>query len=179
MAAIFIFHSAGQPERALSVARQLVQSDPQSVNAHHQLGWTYWYLGRYAEAVAEWHQAAVLEKDVDRIALEDQGARTLLTGGPKAYAELRLNAIESGKTWNHVSTDFVPSEWFVYAGQTDNAIAALSSQIDRHDPAALQIAVDPAYAPLRHDLRYQMLLRRMGLSAPVPLGQNSWRSIWD
>jgi DNA-binding winged helix-turn-helix (wHTH) protein/Tfp pilus assembly protein PilF len=179
VAAIFIFYSAGQPERALDVARQLIDLEPQSGIAHQQLGWTYWYLGQYSRAIEEWRQMAVLEKDADRIALEQQGAKVLLEGGPKAYAELRLNAIESGKAWNHVSTDFVPSEWFVYAGQTDNAIAALSSQIDRHDPAALQIAVDPAYTPLRHDSRYQMLLRRMGLSVPTPLGPNTWHSIWD
>jgi len=179
MAAIFIFHSAGQPERALAVARQLIQLDTQSVNSHHQLGWTYWYLGQYSRAIEEWQQAAMLEKDVDRVALEREGAALLLKGGPKAYAELRLNSIKSGKTWNHGSTDFVPSEWFVYAGQTDNAIAALSIQIDRREPAALQIAVDPAYQPLRHDPRYQMLLRRMGFSMPTPLGPNNWHAVWD
>jgi DNA-binding winged helix-turn-helix (wHTH) protein/Tfp pilus assembly protein PilF len=179
IAAIFIFYSSGQPDRALAVARQLNQLEPQSVIAHQQLGWTYWYLGQYSRASEEWQQMAVIEKDVDRIALEQQGAKALRERGPKAYAELRLSAIESGKTWNHVSTDFVPSEWFVYAGQTDNAIAALSSQIDRHDPAALQIAVDPAYEPLRHDPRYQMLLRRMGLPIPTPLGQKNWHNIWD
>jgi DNA-binding winged helix-turn-helix (wHTH) protein/Tfp pilus assembly protein PilF len=179
IAAIFIFYSSGQPERALAVARELSQLEPQSVIAHQQLGWTYWYLGQYARASDEWQQMAVIEKDADRIALEQQGTKVLPQGGPKAYAELRLRAIESGKNWNHISTDFVPSEWFVYAGQTDNAIAALSSQIDRRDPAALQIAVDPAYEPLRRDFRYQMLLQRMGLSVPTPLGQKSWHGIWD
>jgi hypothetical protein len=90
-----------------------------------------------------------------------------------------LSATESGKHWNHDSIDVIPSEWFVYAGQIDKAIAALSGQIDRHDPAALQIADDPAYAPLQQDLRYQMLLRRMGLPIPTPLGQKSWHDIWD
>jgi len=103
----------------------------------------------------------------------------LLKGGVRAYAELRLQAMESGKTWNHASTDFVPSEWFIYAGQTDNAIAALSIQIDRHDPAALQIAVDPAYESLRHDARFQMLVRRTGLSIPTTLRRNAWRDIWE
>ena len=179
MAAIFIFYSSGQPERALAVAQQLIQMEPDSAIAHNQMGWTYWYMGQYARAVGEWQQMAVIEKDADRIALEKQGTRILLKGGVKAYAELRLQAMESGKTWNHASTDFVPSEWFIYAGQTDNAIAALSIQIDRHDPAALQIAVDPAYESLRHDARFQMLVRRTGLSIPTTLRRNAWRNIWE
>lgn len=179
LTAIYVFLAAGQPERALAVARQLSQLEPQSVIAHQQLGWTYWYLGQYSRANEEWQQMAVIEKDADRIALEQQGAKILREGGPKAYAELRLSAMRSGKTWNHDSTDFVPSEWFVYAGQMDKAIAALSGQIDRHDPAALQIADDPAYGPLRHDPRYQMLLRRMGLPIPTPLGQKNWHDIWE
>jgi DNA-binding winged helix-turn-helix (wHTH) protein len=179
LAAIFIFHSSGQPERGLAVAEQLVQMDPNSAIAHNQLGWTYWYLGQYARAVAEWQKMALIEKDADRIALEKQGAQILLQSGPKAYAEMRLQAMLSGKTWNHASTDFVPSEWFVFAGQTDNAIAALSSQINRQDPAALQIAVDPAYEPLRHDARYQMLVRRMGFSIPTTLKRNDWHNVWE
>jgi DNA-binding winged helix-turn-helix (wHTH) protein/tetratricopeptide (TPR) repeat protein len=179
LAAISIYHSAGQPERSRAVARQLLQMEPNSAIAHHQMGWSCWYAGLYSEAVAEWRTMAQLDGDKDRVALEEEGAAILRQYGVKSYAEQRLKAIESGKTWQHASLDFVPSEWFLYAGQRDNAIAALSSQIDRHDPAALQIAVDPAYKSLRQDPRYLMLLRRMHLALPTPLDRNDWRGIWE
>jgi tetratricopeptide (TPR) repeat protein len=62
LTAICVFLSAGQPERALAVARQLNQLEPQSVIAHQQLGSTYWYLGQYSRANQEWQQMAVIEK---------------------------------------------------------------------------------------------------------------------
>jgi DNA-binding winged helix-turn-helix (wHTH) protein/Tfp pilus assembly protein PilF len=179
LAATSIYHSAGQPERSLAVARQLVAMEPKSAIAHNQLGWSCWYAGLYPQAVGEWRTMAMLDRDKDRMALEDEGAQILQKNGMRAYAEQRLKAIESGKAWRRVSNDFVPSEWFIYADQRDNAIAALSSQIDRRDPAALQIAVDPAYASLRQDPRYLMLLRRVHFSVPVLLGRNDWHSIWE
>ncbi|MDE1161461.1 MAG: winged helix-turn-helix domain-containing protein [Acidobacteriaceae bacterium] len=179
LAAMFIYSTAGQPERSLAVGTQLLERDPRASLTHLQIGWSYWYNGQYTQAVEEWRTMAELDKDSDRLEQEDMGMRALQSGGMKAYAELRLKVIESGKQWRTGHNDLVPSEWFVYAGQNDSAIAALNSQIERHDRAALQIAVDPAYAVLHHDPRYQMLVKRMGLTVPSPLGRHAWHSVWE
>lgn len=179
MAAIFIFGSAGQHERSLEAGKQLLALEPDSAMTYNQLGWSYWYAGHFTEAAESWRKMAQLEKDRDREQFEVEGLKALRQGGPKAYAELRLRAIESGKKWQHAGTDFVPSEWFVFAGQTDNAIAAFSSQFARRDPAVLQIAVNPAYLPLHNDARFQMLVHRLGFTIPSPLDRNAWRSVWE
>lgn len=179
LAAIFIYSTAGQPDRSLAVGKELLALDPKASLTHLQIGWTNWYNGQYRQAVEEWRTAAQLDNDDHRVQQENLGMKALESGGPAAYARLRLQAIESGEQWKTASNDLVPSEWFVFAGQNDSAIAALNTQIERHDRAALEIAVDPAYAPLRHDARYQMLVRRMGFSLPTPLEDHAWHSVWE
>lgn len=179
LAAIFIYSTAGQPDRSLAVGNELLALDPKASLTHLQIGWTDWYNGQYRQAVEEWRTAAQLDHDEHRVQQENLGMKALESGGPTAYARLRLQVIESGEQWKTASNDLVPSEWFVFAGQNDSAIAALNTQIERHDRAALEIAVDPAYAPLRHDARYQMLVRRMGFSLPTPLEDHAWHSVWE
>ena len=179
MAAMYIYSTAGQPERSIAVGNELIAADPKAAMIHHQIGWTYWYAGLYPRAIQEWRTTAQLEKDEDRLRQEDLGMQTLQSGGVKAYAEQRLKVIESGEQWKTANTDLVPSEWFIYAGQKDNAIAALNTQIELHDRAAREIAVDPAYKALRDDTRYQMLVRKMGLTLTTTLGRHAWHNAWD
>jgi len=105
MAAIFIFYSSGQPERALAVAQQLIQMEPDSAIAHNQMvGPTgIWAIRRL------WRMAADggYRKDADRIALEKQGAR-ICSRARQGLCGVAPAGDGVGKTWNHASTDFVP-----------------------------------------------------------------------
>ena len=179
MAAMYIYSTSGEPERSIAVGNELLAADPKAAMIHHQIGWTYWYDGLYERAIEEWRTTARLEEDLDRVQQEDRGLQTLRGGGVKAYAEQRLKVIESGQQWKTANTDLVPSEWFVYAEQKDNAIAALNNQIEHHDRAAREIAVDPAYHDLWGDPRYQMLVKKMGLTLPATLGRHAWHTVWE
>jgi len=129
-----------------------------------------WDQGNYSKAISEWREAAVLEKDADRIQLEDAGAKALRSGGVTAYARLRLHAIADRKGISYEEQDFVPAEWHAYAGEWDLTLAELSRSVTSHSPSALQISTNPAYKPLHDDPRFMSLIKRIGTPGQASSG---------
>jgi hypothetical protein len=173
MTEIFLAGSSGQFDRADHAADRLLHMMPDWPLAHEQNALNLWAEGKYALAIAEWRQAAVLEKNTDRISLEDRGAEALRSGGVSAYARLRLQAIATRKGISHEEQNFVPAEWHAYAGNWNQTLVELDQSVNEHSEAALQIGLNPAYAPLHQDPRYIALLKRIGLPVvPNPLGSN-------
>jgi hypothetical protein len=52
---------------------------------------------------------------------------------------------------------------YVMAAEKAQALAWLDKGLEVHDPDAAQYGLDPIFDPLRSDLRFQALLRRMNL----------------
>jgi DNA-binding winged helix-turn-helix (wHTH) protein/tetratricopeptide (TPR) repeat protein len=170
---IFVSGVARQYGRGVEVAWRNVAERPNSASARELLAWSLFDAGRYDEAVREWREMAVMEKDDARVALEDKGLVELHRGGPKAYAEVRLSAIEHhlDLTRSHPG-DFVPEEWYAYVGDRDHAIAALEEAVNKRVPSAVNMAVNPMLDNLHGDSRFLSILTRVGLSLPVtPQGQ--------
>lgn len=168
MTDIFLAGIAGNFERSNHSADQLLRLMPGWSLAHEQNAMNLWAQGGYSKAIGEWREAAVLEKNADRIRLEDRGAEALKTGGVPAYARLRLQAIATRKGISHEEQDFVPSEWHAYSGEWELVLTELEHLVAQRSPSALQISTNPAYKPLHHDPRYISLIRRIGLPiAPV------------
>ena len=163
----FVSGAAHQYDRGVEAARRNVAMAPNSSRAHDQLAWSLFDAGRYEESIAEWRATAVIDKDKARVALEDRGLAEFRRGGATAYAAVRVRAIEEHQeaTTSHPH-DFVPEEWYAFVGDRDHAIAALQQTIDRHDPSALDLAVNPMLDNLHRDPRFLSLLSRVGLSLP-------------
>jgi DNA-binding winged helix-turn-helix (wHTH) protein/tetratricopeptide (TPR) repeat protein len=170
---IFVSGVARQYGRGVEVAWRNVAERPNSASSHQLLAWSLFDAGRYEEAIREWREMAVMEKDNARVALEDKGLAELHRGGPKAYAEVRLSAIEQhlDLTRSHPG-DFVPEEWYAYVGDRDRAIAALEETVNKRVPSAVSMAVNPMLDNLHTDSRFLSILNRVGLSLPAaPQGQ--------
>jgi DNA-binding winged helix-turn-helix (wHTH) protein/tetratricopeptide (TPR) repeat protein len=163
----FVSGAAHQYDRGVEAARRNVAMAPNSARAHDQLAWSLFDAGRYEESIAEWRATAVIDKDKARVALEDRGLAEYSRGGAPAYAAVRISGIEEHPeaTTSHPH-DFIPEEWYAFVGDRDHAIAALQQTIDRHDPSALDLAVNPMLDNLHHDPRFLSLLSRVGLSLP-------------
>jgi len=161
MTEIFLSSAAGNYARSNHAAEQLLQMMPAWSLAHEQYAMSLWDQGEYPRAIAEWRQAAVLEKNADRIALEDAGAETLKQGGVRAYARLRLQAIATRKGISHEEQDFVPAEWHAYAGEWEAVLTELSRSVAERSPDALQIPISIAYRPLHHDPRFLSLVNQI------------------
>jgi tetratricopeptide (TPR) repeat protein len=165
----FVSGAAHQYGREVAAARRNVAMAPNSSRTHDQLAWSLFDAGRYEESIGEWRTTAVIDKDNARVALEDRGLAEFRRGGAAAYAAVRISAIEEHPeaTTSHPH-DFVPEEWYAFVGDRDHAIAALQQTIDRHDPSALDLAVNPMLDNLHRDPRFLSLLSRVGLSLPSP-----------
>lgn len=168
MTEIYLAGSSHQYERAERAATSLLSKMPNWPLAHEQAASLYWQEGKFQFAVAEWRRAAELEKNTDRMKLEDEGAVALRTGGVRAYAKLRLSAISSGKGISHQDEDFDPAEWHAYAGQYDLALQELEQQVQTRTRAALQITTNSAFVPLHGNPRYKALISLIGAS-PAPV----------
>ncbi|HEX8810873.1 MAG TPA: winged helix-turn-helix domain-containing protein [Terracidiphilus sp.] len=165
---IFVSGAARQYARGVEVAWRNVEQRPNSPGAHDMLAWSLFDAGNFEEAIREWREMAVLEKDDARVALEDKGLAEFRRGGASAYAAVRLGAIEHNvDTARTHPGDFAAEEWYAYTGDRDRAIAALQQKIDRHEPSAINIAVNPMLDNLHNDPRFQAMLSRIGLSIPA------------
>ena len=108
---------------------------------------------------------AELDQDQARLALEEQGLKTLRSEGVVAYSRMKLHAIEQGGKWNHPN-DFQLAEWQINAGKDAEALVSLRQMVRDHDPEALQFAASPAYLRLHSDPGFQALLKQVGLPQP-------------
>jgi DNA-binding winged helix-turn-helix (wHTH) protein/tetratricopeptide (TPR) repeat protein len=157
--------SARSNARAIAASKTYVSMLPELPNTHDTMAWSYFDAGQYKEAIAEWRQMAVLENDEDRVALEDKGLKVLTTEGIRGYARLRLDAIKN-KRGTAQGNDFVPAEWYACSGDHEMAIDELTRMVSMHDPAMIQLAVNPILDSLHRDPRFLTLLAKVGLTLP-------------
>jgi DNA-binding winged helix-turn-helix (wHTH) protein/Tfp pilus assembly protein PilF len=166
MTEIFLAGAARQYERSIDAGKKLTALMPDWSLAYDQLGLTLWYAGRQDEAIDSWRKMAMLEKDTARVKLEDRGREAFRRGGVPAYAQVRIEAAKSGTHWAHAENDFDLAEWYFYAGSREQALQALEAKVARHEPGALQIAINPSYEDLHQDPRFLALLTRIGITLP-------------
>ena len=158
--------SSHQWDKMNKANEMLVSLKPDWAGTYDELAWGYWLSGHPEKAIAEWRRMAIMQKDADRIELENRGMQVFQRGGETAYAKLRLKAAIKRADKNPGDPDFQIAEWYAYAGDNENSLLQLRRMVENHDMRALEISVNPAYIPFHHDPRYQELLRRVGLPLP-------------
>jgi DNA-binding winged helix-turn-helix (wHTH) protein/tetratricopeptide (TPR) repeat protein len=149
--------------RAQASMRKLMELMPDSPHARDAIGNAEWNLGQFTQAIQTWREMAVMEQDKDRIGIEDHGMAAFRAGGEPAYARVRLAAIASGAGVQRHANDFVLSEWYGYAGETEKAVAEIQSRYEHHGSYVAGLAVLPAYAGLRGNPVYESILARLHL----------------
>jgi len=153
---------------AISAARKYVSLLPDLPFAHNTLAWVYFETLHYKEAVDEWRQMALLQHDNARVQLENRGMDILKKEGIRAYAQLRLDAIEKKQATAQFN-DFMPAEWYACAGNRDRAIAELEKLEPSRDAFMLHVGVDPLFDSLHGDARFLSLLSKAGVMVPPAL----------
>ena len=153
--------NAGQKQRVATAAQFLLKLTPTWLLAHRQIAASYWFAGMHEDAIAEWRTLAQMESDPDGVRLEDAGREALRAHGPVAYAKLRLRAMDRSPNLNDA---YQLAEWCSYADDTERALGMLQSLIAHHDPQAVAISIDPAFASLHADPRFRAMLSAAGLN---------------
>jgi DNA-binding winged helix-turn-helix (wHTH) protein/tetratricopeptide (TPR) repeat protein len=153
---------------AIAAAKKYIELLPNLPIAHNTMAWVYFETGHYKDAIDEWRQMAILQNDQARVDLETRGMETFKTRGIRAYAQLRLDAIQSKRGIGQVN-DFMPAEWYACAGKRDQAMAELERLASSQDPYMLHVGVDPLFDSFHQDPRFLALLATSGVRIPPAL----------
>ena len=166
---LFVSANARDNARMAAASKKLLEMRPATPKVLDNIANGLWYSQRYVEAIHQWRTMAEMEKDPERIALEDRGLDAYRRGGVRAYAQVRLNAIRTGTGGVHVHpNDSALIEWYAAAGDKQAAIADLNHLIAIHDTNLLNILMSPVVMDnLRDTPEYRAALFQVGLGAAV------------
>jgi DNA-binding winged helix-turn-helix (wHTH) protein/tetratricopeptide (TPR) repeat protein len=153
---------------AIAAAKKYVDLLPNLPIAHNTMAWVDFETGHYKDAIDEWRQMALLQNDQARVDLETRGMAVFRTKGIRAYAQLRLDAIQNKRGTGQVN-DFMPAEWYACAGKREQAMTELERLASAQDPYMLHVGVDPLYDSFHQDPRFLALLAKSGLRVPPTL----------
>ncbi|MDQ6786684.1 MAG: protein kinase [Acidobacteriota bacterium] len=153
-----IRYLARQYDEGLAELKNAAELDQNFATTYVYFGYIYTAKGMYREAVASYQKASRLSGDTTsrRIFMGAAYAKA----GERAKAHEILKQLETGK--EYVS----PCELAVLYGaleMREQAFASLEKAYAAHDLQLQYIGVDPAFDSLRGDVRFQDLLKRVGI----------------
>jgi len=144
---------------AVSQALKLLALDPQLAQAKLLLAEGYEGMGRYAEAA---HVLEDLLKNEDSAAAMSSLGHVYALCGKADQARGMIGALDRLSKTRHVSP-YQPALIYTGLGQKNEALALLGSSYEQHEAPLAFLKVDPRWDPLKGDLRFQQLLRSLGL----------------
>lgn len=170
---VLLLSNAGRLPEMLSVARKATKRFPSSATIKDQYAWALWYNHEYAQAVEAWAERAHLAHDVAAEHFETSELPVLRANGVKVYAEAKLKALQSGDLQNLNADDAEQAQWYVLAGKTKEALLSLEESYKHQDPFLFSLKVDPVFASLHNEPRYQALLAKMHLDHQISAYSNA------
>lgn len=153
---------AGRVDEALAQLSKTLEMDPHFAPAHQTLGWAYLNQGKFEQALSEFHEAVQLSGTDDKELMLDLGFAEATAGKPQEASKILA-------TFKRLySQGVVPSAYvgILYGalGETNQAFAWLEKAYAERDPELTYLKVpNRRFAPLRHDPRFQQLVKRVGL----------------
>lgn len=185
----FYLTAMGRSADAIAEAKRALRLDPLSYPANRAFGWVHIVARQYDLAIAQYQQIAELEPKDPRPygslanvyaqmgRYEDavkarQKAMTLSGAQPEEVEALGSAFRESGSNgywmWRlerlkgqYARYPLAVAKNYAQLGDKDQAFAWLEKAYKEHVALMVQLKVDLAWDPLRSDLRFQDLLRRM------------------
>ncbi len=153
---------AGRYDEALSQLRETLEMDSHFAPTHQTLGWAYLNKGQHKEAVQEFQQALQLSGSDDKDFLVDLGFAYAATGN-RAEAQKILAQLTKQNQLGLVPSGSI-AILYGSLGELDKAFAWMDKAFKERDPELTYIKVPGRrFEPLRHDPRFQDLVRRIGL----------------
>lgn len=186
--ALALARTLGRMDEAVALSRVYMQSDPLNAAVFHNAGLSFYWAGKYEEAVAALKRSLELvpEKTITHEVLaqvylaQGRPAEALAEAEQEKDATLKLSGLalanhalgrrdESDRSLaelkrDHADSPAVIGEVHAYRGETHQAFQWLERAFDERDPGLSQLKGSPLLAGLRRDPRYAKLLSRMRLA---------------
>jgi TolB-like protein/DNA-binding winged helix-turn-helix (wHTH) protein len=155
----FAYFLAGQYDAALQQYRNVIATDSNFLPAHYDLILYYQQRGMHHEAIQE------LIEDM-KLAGNPEAARAIerLSGNPKKlYVEMVSPGGMLAREFRAPGLESRRALPYLWLGDKQSALAALQKAVESRDTELIYLKVDPDWAPLRDDSRFQELERKVGL----------------
>jgi TolB-like protein/Tfp pilus assembly protein PilF len=153
-----MYEFAGDYDAGIQICQQAMRGNSNFPLLHFAIGQLYLYQGKYAQAQQELEEYYTLsDHDPDALAVM---ALIDARQGDRAGTRQLLTKVSDPKKGYASAYDLAA----IYAalGEKDQAYQSLDKAIAQRSPALVQLMVDPAFAPMRTEPRFQQLLRRTG-----------------
>ena len=154
-----VYVSAGRPDDAIPVLRQVLALNPQIDLAHQQLGHAYLAKGMAVEAIAELRRAAAVSGARDSAQL----AYAYAVSGRRGEAERVLRALRDAEARRGDALAYHLAMAYAGLGDRDAAFRWLDRGYAARASFMVGVKVEPGFSRLHGDPRWPALLRRMGL----------------
>jgi tetratricopeptide (TPR) repeat protein len=151
---------AGRVDEALQQLRKTLEMNPHFAPAHQTLGWVYLNEGQHGEAIREFQQALQLSGTDDTEFMLDLGYAYAVLG-KKDEAKRILATLKRQHERGLVPSGSI-AILYGALGERNQAFAWLEKAYEERDPELTYLNVPGRrFEPLRHDPRFNDLLRRM------------------
>jgi tetratricopeptide (TPR) repeat protein len=156
------FNQARRHDRAFELSLSIIKHDPMFTHAHRQLGFACIQLGKYKEALAEFH--GTVELTGGEVFAVAQLGWAYGVVGKKDEAQKVLDQLENRARKEHI--DPLAFAWINIAlGDKEAAFSWLERAYETKSSWLIFLKVHQIYEPLRSDLRFQDLLCRLRLDS--------------
>jgi TolB-like protein/Flp pilus assembly protein TadD len=182
----------GRFDEAIAERKRALEVDPLSLRTNALLGDNYYVAGRYDEAIEQYRKTSELDPDFflidlgsvyERKGMNDEAVAEYLkkevrsgmragevaalkeayaASGMRGYWQKRLDLMKEESKQRRVPA-LTLAELYARIDEKDQAFEWLDKAYEAHELALIFLKVNPIYEGLRSDLRYQDLVRRVGL----------------
>jgi TolB-like protein/DNA-binding winged helix-turn-helix (wHTH) protein len=155
----YAYFLAGDYDEAYRQYQKVVASDPSFLLVHYYLSQYYQARGMYDEAIEE------LSKDFTLSGQTKQAAEIKQLAGAQNRQKLfETMARTRGTLEEPANTPAAGATvWYIALNKPRQALDSLQQSFQLHEPGLIYMAVDPEFASLHSEPRFQELVRRMGL----------------
>jgi tetratricopeptide (TPR) repeat protein len=161
----WILYLSGRTDEAIAQCTKILSLDPNSFPARRYLGLAYEQKGMYPQAVAEFQKGVKISGSPLMLALL---GHAYAASGKTAEARQVLSDLHDLSEAQTAATRRYVSPYTIAAihtalGDKDQAFKWLERAYEERDVWLMNLKVDPVFAKLRSDKRFQDLLTRAGL----------------
>ncbi len=153
-----ISYMARRFERTVRDCRAALEVDPKYWAAHQNLGLALAQLGQFAESIDHLRQASKLDRG---LGVQAMLGGVLATAGHHDEAKAILAELKKREERDYVCPYELATIPIALA-EYDEAFAEMDRACEARADCLAWLQVDPRLDPIRHDLRFDRLLRRVG-----------------